>query len=321
MHWKTYALNNGFEEDDLEPITSAGGPGTELGAKRWAKLIELPLDGIRLTGEPGDPVAGQPATLESFIHGLISSGQAEQDDIEMIMAAGGPGTEKGARLWAKLVGVPLPSFQAAAPKQTLDQFIAGLQAAGQIDNDDLEMIMDAGGPRAEKGLRLWTKLVGIEIPADLLSGAATPAAAPVAIVKMPWPAFARNSGYEDEDDLALISQAGGPGTEKGLRLWNKLIGIEIDLATVDVGPEPEGRKTTKDAKDAKPAKPARTPRASKTAAPAAAPAPTPVPMPPKIEVPAVPIAAPAGSASTAGADLAAAVAAFAGSGFDDAPAS
>lgn len=257
LHWTTAAAALDVDLEDLKMIKDAGGPSTPRGAKLWDKLVGEPLpedcdiDGL----EPNPPAAAASAGGDWKAVALASP-DADPDDVKTIEEAGGPYTERGAKLWGKLFkGVALPA-QGGAAAQTWQQVAL---ASPDADPDDVKTIEEAGGPYTERGAKLWGKFFkGVELPAQ--GGAAVPAA----VAKISWQTFAQTLPDVDQDDITTIEEAGGPSTERGAKLWGKFFGVEFP-ANVDLNPAaPAGKPAVEPPADVKPKRG----RAAKNTAPA-----------------------------------------------------
>ena len=207
---------------------------------------------------------------------------AGEDDIEMIKAYGGPETSKGYKLLMASIEGDVPaglnlSLEPPVAAAGVMPFAEWATTAGGLDAEDLQMIMEQGGPFEGRGAKLWAKLAGVEIPQWYHPGAASAAPA-----RISWQTFAQTLDNVDEDDISMIEEAGGPSSPKGRKLWDRLIGVEIP-EQVDLAPATDTAATPAPA-------PAPKPRGRKPAAAAPAPAPA----------PATPAPAPAPAASADG---------------------
>lgn len=243
------------------------------------------------------PTKARPTTGNGrhWIDYLLGSGGTEED-VDLIQSMGGPETPTGLRLLRASVEGMLPadlnlSLEAPSEAGTFEGW-----ADAHADAETIEMVMDMGGPFTEKGAKLWAKLIGVEIPAQFHPGAAPAAAS----AKISWQSFAQTIEGTDEDDISMVEDAGGPSTEKGAKLWNRLFGVDFP-ANVDLTPATDSPAPAAPAPAPAPAPTKRgrgRPKAETTPAPAPAPA-----------APARAGSAPTGDASS-GAALAAAFSAF-----------
>ena len=180
QHWIDFLRDHGAEEDDIELIIGVGGPETSKGYKLMIASIDADLpDDLNLALEA--PAAGG----LSFEDWARSVG-VDDETLELVADAGGPFEGRGAKLWAKLVGEAIPAqyhpgAAAAAPVARISWQVFA-QSLEDSDNETIEMIEEAGGPATPKGAKLWAKLIGVDIPAnvDQTNGDGKPAAAPAA---------------------------------------------------------------------------------------------------------------------------------------------
>lgn len=112
------------------------------------------------------------------------------DDIDTLIAMGGPGTERGAKYWGAMVSLSLvgidtalavPKAAAATPAAVKVSW-REYGAENGAEASDLDMIADAGGPGTAKGRKLWDAFVGAPLIEEVDLGEApaadpTPAAA------------------------------------------------------------------------------------------------------------------------------------------------
>ena len=118
--WQTIALAAGADDDDVESIEEAGGPGTEKGLKRWKKIMP---EGVNPPGAATSlppvtaPTPVAPPPLKPWKEVAAAHG-ADADDIESIEEAGGPGGEKGRKRWDKIVKLPLDGVDVSVEKIT-----------------------------------------------------------------------------------------------------------------------------------------------------------------------------------------------------------
>lgn len=121
--------------------------------------------------------------------------------------------------------------------------------AGATDTDDKQTKGNGAKKAAsKKAAKKPAKKAAAKKPAAPAPATApAPAAMPVpaeagAGQDISWQDYARSCDADD-DDIETIEDAGGPGTEKGLKRWNKLVGAEIPdnvILVNDTGPsEPE----------------------------------------------------------------------------------
>lgn len=125
--WQEIGREVGMDDDAIEMIEAAGGPYTEKGAARWTKFggPALPAqgDGDAIAANAPAPTPPPPPPPPPKKHWKVLAKELEMDDddIEMIEVAGGPGTEAGLKRWVKLGGTDIgddidtSTGEAAAP--------------------------------------------------------------------------------------------------------------------------------------------------------------------------------------------------------------
>ena len=177
-----------------------------------------------LSPSPGEPASGYASFLTSEQLAKVTELAKTEAVIRMLNEelVGAPVSEVPNQ--TPSLAAPQTQVAPIAPPQKTWQQIA---AESGMDDDDIELVAGLGGPYTEAGAKRWMKLKGPALPVT----AGAPVAAPTPVVKTPWADVAKASGMDD-DDIELLASIGGPGTEKGLKFWNKNDGG--DLADVDV---------------------------------------------------------------------------------------
>ena len=134
----------------------------------------LPAPAPVQAATPSPAAAPTPAAtaLRGWGEFALASG-ADMQIVDTIEMLGGPGTEKGRKLWDTIIGQPLAGIDvnnfgavpAAAMESKLHWREYGL-AEGATEKD-LDTIESLGGPGNAKGRVVWDALVGVELTDDI----------------------------------------------------------------------------------------------------------------------------------------------------------
>ena len=124
--------------------------------------------------QPMKATSTKSGTGQHWIAFLNEQG-ADEDDIEMIKTYGGPETNKGYKLLVASIEGAVPadlnlSLEPPVAATGAMPFEEWAKTGGGLDADDLQMIMEQGGPFEGRGAKLWAKLSGAEIPSHYHPG-------------------------------------------------------------------------------------------------------------------------------------------------------
>lgn len=211
-------------EDFVENDDSAT---TQVAAPAPAPAVSKPST----APTPSAPKKEKFVPAEKTWRDVAQEGGIDEDDIQTIEDRGGPYSEKGRKFWDKVApdGLVPPAEKSAAPEAAMTwQEVA---ATMNFDADDIETLIEKGGPYTEKGRKYWDKFSNGVAPPPISSDKAPPA--PPAPPKLrAWKDVAIEAGAE-EDDIETLTEKGGPGTESGRKYWDKVVKVSLD--GVDLG--------------------------------------------------------------------------------------
>lgn len=115
--WQEIGLEAGLDADDIEIVESAGGPFTEAGAKRWAKLKGPSLGNEATAASAPAPAPTPPPPPKNRAWKEVAAEVGmDADDIEVLEGLGGPSTEKGLKFWNKNGGTNLAEVDTSVAK-------------------------------------------------------------------------------------------------------------------------------------------------------------------------------------------------------------
>lgn len=115
--WQQIGLDAGLDADDIEIVESAGGPFTEAGAKRWAKLKGPSLGNEATAASAPAPAPTPPPPPKNRAWKEVAAEVGmDADDIEVLEGLGGPSTEKGLKFWNKNGGTNLAEVDTSVAK-------------------------------------------------------------------------------------------------------------------------------------------------------------------------------------------------------------